>query len=447
MIVCIGLTAASIGFADGSRQAQLDFRAIVQDAKDKVFPGVVFIKCIREGYEGGKRTSSETAGSGVIINGSGEVLTNWHVVDHATEIRCLLYDGQAMDAKVLGSDKDTDVALLQLQIPEGGSVPATSTLGDSTVLREGDFVMAMGAPWGMSRSVSIGIISCTRRYIPGHSEYSLWLQTDASISPGNSGGPLVNTAGETVGLNARGVLVGGDVGFAVPSDTIALLVPQLREHGSAQWSHTGVELQPLRDFNRNIYFDATEGVIVADTAPDSPARRAGLQPRDRIHHVNGEPVTAVTEEELPALRRRFGLLPPGKPAKFEIARGQKMLEVDITPTTKGKVEGEELECKRWNLTAKSINQFENPNLYFHRKEGVFVFGTEYPGNAASCGLARNDIIMKIGDRAVSTLEDVRKAYEASMGHVDNNPRLMFTVLRNGLIRQVVLDYSTDHDKE
>ncbi len=182
---------------------RLDFRKVIFDAKSKVFPAVVFIRCVVESYEGGKKTSFEIAGSGVIVTPGGEVLTNWHVVDKAVEVRCLLFNGQALEAKVLGSDKDTDLGLIQLKMPAGSPPLPTAALGDSHKLTEGDFVMAMGAPWGLSRSVSMGIVSCTRRFLPGISEYSLWLQTDASISPGNSGGPLVNTAGEVIGINTR----------------------------------------------------------------------------------------------------------------------------------------------------------------------------------------------------------------------------------------------------
>src|SRR5262249_49938605 len=147
-------------------------------------------------------------------------------------VRCLLSDGRPMNAKVLGSDKDTDLALLQLDAPTGAGPLPSAAFGDSLALKEGDFVMAMGAPWGLNRSVAIGIISCSRRYLSDISEYSLWLQTDAAINPGNSGGPLVNTDGRIVGINARGM--GGwaeGMGFAIPSETIGHLLPQLREHG------------------------------------------------------------------------------------------------------------------------------------------------------------------------------------------------------------------------
>lgn len=452
----LGLLAACLPAAAGAAEVttgadegakRLDFREIIRKAKDKVFPAVVFIKCLKESHEEGKKTSQAVAGSGVIVSPGGELLTNWHVVDKAFEVRCLLSDGRAMDAKVLGTDKDTDLALVQLRVPKDAGPIPHAVLGDSTRLTEGEFVMAMGAPWGLNRSVSIGIISCHDRFLPDNSEYSLWLQTDASISPGNSGGPLVNTAGEVVGLNARGVIFGGDMGFAVPSDTIRCIVPQLREHGRVDWSWTGLQLQAIRDFKRNMYFEGRDGVIVAETDPESPARRAGLRPRDRILRVNGKAIAALTEEDLPAVRRELGLLPKHKPAQFDILRDGVPMTVAITPREKGKVEGEELDCPRWDLTVKSINQFDNPALYFYRKEGVFVFGVKYPGNASQAGLQPQDIILKIDGKDVTTLDQIRQMHKDAIANVDTKPRVLFTVMRNGLMRQVVLDFSREYEKE
>jgi len=423
-----------------------DFREVVKRAKDRVFPAVVFIKCIKESYESGKKISQEISGSGVITSADGELLTNWHVVDKAIEIRCLLLDGRTFEAKALGTDKDTDLAVLKMKLPAGATVPYAS-LGDSSRLKEGDFVMAMGAPWGLSRTVSIGIVSCARRFLPDHSEYSLWIQTDAAISPGNSGGPLVNTNGEIVGINTRGVLVGGDMGFAIPGETVKLFVPQIREHGKVDWSWTGLQLQPLRDFNRNIYFEGTQGVIVAGTDRESPARLAGILPRDRILRVNGKELDALTEENLPAVRLALGRLPKNAPAEFVLLRAGESVTVSITPREKGKVEGEEFDCPRWDLTVKTVNQFDNPDLYFFRNEGVFIFGIKHPGNASESGLHTDDIIIAIDGREVTTLEDVRRIHEESLQNLEEKHRILFTVLRNGLRRQVVLDYYRDYEKD
>lgn len=459
IFVAFTMGAAVLGLAPAQGQspppamlAQPDFRKIVQDAKDKVWPAVVYIKCVRENNEGGKRETQEVSGSGVIISAEGEILTNWHVVDKAISVRCLLSDGRYADAKIMGTDKDTDLAMIKLQFdpadPKWKSLPYAS-IGDSTVLREGDFVMAMGAPWGLNRSVSIGIVSCTTRFLEDQSEYSLWIQTDAAINPGNSGGPLVNTAGEIVGINTLGMSGFAEgIGFSVPARTISVVVPQIRKLGRVAWTWFGLQLQPLRDFNKDIYFDATEGVIVAETDPDSPARAAGVRPKDRIVRVNGVPLTAMTSEDLPAVRQLLGLLPKDAEATFDIVRGSgEQLTLKITPREKGKVEGEESALERFDFTIKTINQFDNPDLYFHRQKGVFVFGVKYPGNAANAGLIAKDILLKIDGKDVTTIEDVQALHKELVANVSRKNRVVLAVLRGGLMRQIVLDFARDYTRE
>ncbi len=449
MVPALGVLAGPVLRADELRGLdRLDFRTVVRTAKARVFPAVVFIKVVREDNERGEKRSQEVSGSGVLISTNGEVLSNWHVVDKATEVRCLLSDGRAFPAKVVGSDKDVDVALLRLDLGTEEPRLPFAQLGESASLTEGDFVMAMGAPWGMSRSVSIGIISCTRRYLPGASEYSSWLQTDASISPGNSGGPLVNTAGEVVGLNTRGMAGGGgDLGFTVPIEVAKQVADQMRIHGKMEWSWTGLQLQPLRDFNRNVYFPDKTGVIIAETDPESPARRAGLQAGDRLVALNGVLVTAQTQEEIPDVNRRLGLLPKGVAARLEYTRKGEARTAELTPRAKGRVEGEELACRRWDFSVKAINQFDNPDLYFQRHEGVFIFGVKFPGNAATAGLTREDILLKVDGKDVRTLADVKAIHEATLGKVSEKHRLVVSLLRNGELRQVVLDFSREYEKE
>lgn len=454
VFLVIGLVVAWSGCAKkppkidvASRLDKLDFRKIVQEAKDKVFPAVVFVKVLKESHKTGKKVTEEVAGSGVLISQKGELVTNWHIIDKAVNIRCLLFDGRAMEAKAIGSDKDTDLGLVQLKVPKDSKPLPWARFGDSTKLKEGDFVMAMGAPWGLSRSVSQGIISCTRRFLKGQSQYSLWLQSDASISPGNSGGPLVDTKGDIIGITTLGATSGGDMGFAVPVETVKIIVGQLRDHGKVNWSWTGLQLQPLKDFNRNMYFKGTEGVIVSETDPESPARRAGIKVRDRIIRIGDQAITAKWEEDLPLVHRTLGLLAKNKPAKFVVRRNGKLVTVDLTPREKGKVEGEELELPRWDMTIKTINQFDNKDLYFYRKKGVFVYGVKYPGNGATAGLTSRDIILKIEKNEVTTLEDVKKIHTEAMKNIKTKHRILFTILRNGLMRQVVLDFSRDYEKE
>lgn len=422
-----------------------DFRQTVSVAKDAVFPAVVYIRCLSEDYSKGKKQTLSVGGSGVLISSDGRIVTNWHVIDKAVEVRCQLEDGTELYADIIGSDKDCDIALLQLR--DLDRELAYAKIGDSANLREGDFVMAMGAPFGLSRSVSIGIISCTDRYLE-EGQYSLWLQTDAAICPGNSGGPLVNTQGEVVGINTLGSNAGaGDLGFAVPSETVKLMIDRLSTYGKANWSWTGLQLQALRDFNKNIYFEGNYGVIVAETDIASPARLSGIMAQDRIVSINGNPVTVLRPMDLPALRKYIGLLPKNVPAVFTVERAGEELDVNVTPVEKGSVEGDELDCPRWDLTVKQINRFDNPDLYFHCNEGVFVNSVKRPGNADKAGLQQNDIIVKVGSQAIKTLDDLKAAHQKSLDEIDSTPRLVLSVLRNGLYRQVVLDIARDYERE
>jgi serine protease Do len=313
-------------------------------------------------------------------------------------------------------------------------------------LQEGDFVMALGAPWGLNRSVSFGIVACARRYLPEVSEYGTWIQTDASISPGNSGGPLVDTRGRVVGLNTRGASQGGDMGFAVPAPIIRLVTGRLRTGGDANWAWTGLQLQPLRDFQRNITFPGDTGVIVAGTDADSPAREAGLKPQDRLLAVDGTPVTAFMEEDLPDVRRRLALLPVGKPVALRVAREGGEVTLQLTARAKGRVLGEELSCPRWDFTVKEINQFEVPDLHYQVASGLYVRGVRSPGNADGSGLRPRDILLKINGLPVARLDDVRKLHGESLARLAESAgrRLVLSVLRNGQQVQVVVDISRDY---
>ncbi len=187
--------------------------------------------------------------------------------------------------------------------------------------------------------------------------------------------------------------------------------------------------------------------MVADTDAGSPARLAGILARDRLLSVDGTPLNALMEEDLPDVRRALALLPRDKPATLELLRDGKRMTVQITPKEKGKVEGEEVDCPRWDFTVKTINQFDNPDLFSQREKGVFVFGIKSPGNAGSAGLEPQDIILKIDTTPVQTMDDLKKIHKAAVANVKDNHRVMLTVLRNGLMRQIVLDFARDYSEE
>jgi serine protease Do len=436
---------------EGAKEAASDFREIVRQAKSEVFPAVVYLKCLRQSMESGRARTEDVGGSGVVISEQGELLTNWHVIDRAVEIRALLSDGRAFKADLVASDRDLDLALVRLRLDEKHEPIPVAELGSSGHLVEGDFVMAMGAPWGLNRSVSVGIVSCTRRFLPDSSEYSLWLQTDASISPGNSGGPLVDTDGRVIGINTLVRMGGGDLGFSIPADTIREVLPRMREKGQVGWSWTGLRLQPLRDFDKDTYFEGTVGVIVAGVEPGSPAEAAGLKSRDRLLTVAGTPTNALTSEDLPAIRRMIALLPADAPVDLVIRRGDEERTVTLTPTMKGTVQGEEIDAPRWGLTVKQINRFENPELHRVKAEGVFVFGVRAPGNAMSAGISENDIIVEVDGKQIATLDDLKKAYDASLENLASSggskKRLLVKILRAGRMNQVILDISRDYERD
>ena len=424
-----------------------NFQKNIIEAKNKVFPAVVYIRGVQEDLKYGKTTANTVIGSGVVIKETGEILTNWHVVNKMKNIRCQLQNGKGYKAKIIGQDKDTDIALLQLQLAPNEKLKHVATIRPDKNIKEGDFVMAMGAPWGLNRSVSIGIISCANRYLAKQSNYSLWYQTDASISPGNSGGPLVDGQGRVIGINTLGVTSGGSIGFTIPSATILKIIPRIRQYGKVNWAWTGIQLQPLHDFNLDINFNYDSGVMVSSVEPNSPALEVGIKARDRIVKINGKAVTAKTQENIPLLNSLLGLAPFDKKIEITVIRKNKELTFKFKPREKGAAEGKELELKRWNMTVKTINQFDNPELFFHRKKGVFIFGIDSRGNASDSNLNRSDIITKINGSKITTLNDVQKAYDKAVKNVKSKGKILITVIRGGLINQVILDFSRDYDRE
>ncbi|MCI7644209.1 MAG: trypsin-like peptidase domain-containing protein [Lentisphaeria bacterium] len=425
----------------------VEFQNVIKTASNKVFPAVVYIKAIIPDLESGKNASKHVGGSGVLISPEGEIITNFHVVGKATSIRCLLNDGQAFEAEVVGSDQSVDLALIKLKRPADDRKLLPYAEFSERTIQTSDFVMAMGAPWGFNRSVSVGIISCPNRYVPENSEYTLWFQTDAAISPGNSGGPLVDINGRIVGINTMGIGSMGSVGFTLPSPTIEKLLPRFREYGKANWAWFGIKLQPLIDFNLDIRFDYPSGVVVADIDAASPAEEAGLEPKDLILAINGKSITAKGAEDLPAINRMLGLMQFNQPVTFQIQRNGKIMELKITPTEKGKVEGDEFSCERWNMTVKSINRFQNPTLYFYQQKGVYVYGISHPGNAGESGLSENDIIVSIGGVKIDSMKTLHREYDKIINNIAKSNRVVVTVMRNGNLKTLVLNFAKDYNKE
>jgi len=262
-------------------------------------------------------------GSGVILDASGLVLTNDHVVQGAQTIRVGLDDGRVLDGKVLGADPQTDIALVQLQ-GDLHDLPAAPPLGDSDALRVGDYVVAIGDPFGLSLTVTLGIVSAKERQI-GSSAYDDFIQTDAAINPGNSGGPLFNLEGQVVGLNTAIVAGGQGIGFAVPINLVRALLPQL-ERGKVVRGYMGVVIQDLTpELAQGLHLGAkASGALVATVAPGGPAAKAGLQVGDVIVGLDGEPVDGAAR-----LSRRIAVAAPGTRATLSVDRAGRRLQQHI----------------------------------------------------------------------------------------------------------------------
>jgi S1-C subfamily serine protease len=193
-------------------------------------------------------------------------------------------------------------------------------------------------------------------------------------------------------------------------------------------------------------------VLISDVDRDSPAAEAGTRPKDLLLAVNGEKLTGMYVEELPSIRWKLADLPIGKPSVFLVERRDetghaKRFEVQIMPSEKGKFEGKDFDCKKWNMTVKEISQFRDPDLYFYKKKGVYIRGVRYPGNAQNAGLKRNDIIVRIDNKPVETLDDVKKIYEEIIADKTREKKVTFEILRNGYPMWKVLDYETDYTED
>jgi len=263
-------------------------------------------------------------GSGVIIDKRGLVLTNFHVVRGADEIIIRLSDKREFRGQILGTDAKTDLAVVRFQPDQH---PLTvATLGNSDALRVGEWAIAIGNPFGLDQTVTVGVISATGRADVGIATYENFIQTDASINPGNSGGPLVNLKGEVVGINTAIVAAGQGIGFAIPINMVKRVVDQLVDKGKVVRGWIGVALQPLSpDLAQSLGLEGTQGAVVGSTIAGSPAAQAGLQQGDVILTYNKVPV-----EDYRHVQRLVAETGVGKKVVLEVLRKKQKIEVSVT---------------------------------------------------------------------------------------------------------------------
>ncbi len=418
-----------------------DLPTMIHHAQEHVFPSLVFVKPIRQYVASGERVLQQVFGSGVIISPDGYVVTNSHVANGATEIKCVLFDSEMLPARLVGLDPDTDLALLQIQLPAGHSLLPACDFTDSDMIQPGQFVLALGSPFGFNRSISLGIISSPRRYLDV-APYNLWIQTDAPINPGNSGGPLVDARGKIVGITTLRISQGQGIGFAIPSNTVQRVIAQLQEKGKVERVYSGIQLEPLRDFLRDVITPGDEGVLVGGVEESSPAAAAGLQAGDLILSLNGLPVHGTFLEDIPDVRNSFASLPPDTPAKLEVRRGTETVELTFSPILKQPLASEGLELPMWNCSVQEISKFRTPNLAYFVPRGVYILGAL--GNARASGLRPGDIILSIDHWPVATPADIQEAYRRLSRLELGRRTALVEVLRSGYRQFIVLDFNRDY---
>ncbi|WP_342163423.1 Do family serine endopeptidase [Methylobacterium sp. SD21] len=355
-----------------------------------------------------RRGSRGAVGSGFIISADGYVVTNNHVVDHATTVQVTLDDGRTLDAKVIGKDAKTDVALLKIK--DGGNFPYVQ-FGKSAP-QVGDWVVAIGNPFGLGGTVTAGIVSARGRDI-GAGPYDDFLQIDAPINKGNSGGPTFNVNGEVVGVNtAIASPSGGSVGlaFAIPAETVQAVVDQLRTDGKVARGYLGVQIQPVtQDIAEGLGLDKAKGALVDHAESGTPAAKAGLKSGDVIEKVNGETVDSARE-----LSRRIASMKPGAEVKLGYLRGGKSDTATVTlgsmPTDGTKVASRDENGGGQVHLGLGLAPAAEVGL---SDQGVAVMQVDPDGPAAAKGIERGDLILDVGGQSVSSPADVAAQVRAA----------------------------------
>ncbi|KIH76040.1 serine protease Do [Geoalkalibacter ferrihydriticus] len=349
----------------------------------------------------------QSLGSGFIISADGYILTNDHVVNGADEIRVRLADGRAFDAEIKGTDSKLDLALLKIET--GENLPV-APLGDSDGLNIGEWVMAIGNPFGLNQTVTVGIVSAKGRVI-GAGPYDDFIQTDASINPGNSGGPLFNMRGEVVGINTAIVAHGQGIGFAIPINAAQIVLPQLREEGRVTRGYLGVQIQPVTDeLAASFGLKESRGALVVDVLQGTPAEEAGVQRGDIILEFDGKKIDSHND-----LPRIVAATPVGTQSRAKIWREGKTRDIRIKVGRLGdeppEVRAAVGETAKLGLTLDELTPERARSFGLEGKQGALVTEVEPGGPAAAANLRPGDLIVEISGRTVTSSSEAQKILE------------------------------------
>ncbi|OAM28808.1 DegQ family serine endoprotease [Eikenella sp. NML01-A-086] len=354
-------------------------------------------------------------GSGFLISSDGYILTNTHVLSGMNSIKVVLNNRREYTARLVGSDTQTDIALLKI---DAQGLP-TVKIGDPKTLRVGEWVAAIGAPFGFDNSVTAGIVSAKGRSLPNEN-YTPFIQTDVAINPGNSGGPLFNLRGQVVGVNSQIYSQSGGfmgISFAIPIDVAMNVADQLRRNGKVERGRIGVVIQEVNyDLAKSFGLQAANGALISQVTPGGPADKAGLQPGDIVQSVNGENVKASSD--LPVL---VGMMPPGTQLTLGIWRNGKREEVQVTLGSSNTSSADAGNQSGSGTNADNGSGFTSePTGLQLRSQGQSLLVLQVEGAAQQAGLRRGDIILMVNRTAVSD----ENSFNQALNHADHTVALL-----------------------
>jgi len=407
-------TAALLAAAPNLRADVAHRHTAVVEVVQKVSPAVVFIGTeqvvdrrlrgstldeLLLGPDRSRERNVQSLGSGVIIDPSGLIVTNNHVIRGASAIHVVLADGRELTAEVVGSDAGNDLALLRVQAK--GALPA-ARLGTSADLMIGETVIAIGSPLGLQRTVTVGVVSATGRSLrSGNEVFNDFLQTDAAINPGNSGGPLLNIDGDVVGINTAILTSAQGIGFAIPVDKVRRIVNELRSFGKVRPVWVGIGVEPLPPAAaRRLGWQHTHGVVVSRIDAGSPAAAAGVRKGDLLAEMGGSPIQDVEDFEA-----RLRSYPAMAPFTLAVFRDGQTLTVTVTPL---EIPGELVDTLAWERLGVKVSARRGA-------AGLAITAVRRESQAAEIGLEPGDVIVRLENQPVDTLGGFREALAARLG--------------------------------
>jgi serine protease Do len=427
LVVLILILSAGASFAAKEVDST---RLAVETAVNAVKPALVKISVVAVDYDQGREVKQEAVGSGVIISKDGHVVTNHHVAGDSKLITCTLADKSEIEADLVGTDAMSDIAVLKLR-PAKNQVFPVARFGDSSKLRVGDRVFAMGSPLAFSQSVTMGVVSNTELVIPtqfswfeltldGEDVGSLvrWIAHDAAIYPGNSGGPLVNSDGEIIGINEIDIGLSG----AIPGNLAKEVADQIIKSGKVKRCWLGITTQPLLKS-----FDRKTGVLIGGTVEGSPAEKAGFLSGDILIKCAGKPCTVRFQEEVPIFNHFLMSLPAGKEVEAVVVRDGKEVTLKVTPIDREDAIAKPGEFRDWGICASNITFLESKSMKRPGKDGVLVtsVGPGGPAGNAKPAIAEGDIIVRVAEKPVKRLDDLRTVTQEVMaGKTDPVPTVV-----------------------